>query len=322
MREAVPEKRGLGLDQAQRVVAQSPLAANAQVERASSLITTIRKKLSEGTLNMPIAPKVVLDLQRIMADPDQEMRHVVKVVEKDQELALRILHLSNSVTHAGRRPNRGLPDALVRVGLKAAYGLAVKVVTERFQSGIKDARLRILADRLWHRTCAVASAARIIAKKAKQQEPEDYYALSLLTEIGEPFLIRVMEDTLAGQLKRPTPAQIRAEIAKYHSSFGAVLLKRWGMDEETVLLTKMHHAPTKLRELFQRNRALGRQLYLLNLAHHAVELTELYKGDVDKAYAPPDEARARLQMTPGDLHHCVQQLKKEIEEDAETDLAG
>ncbi len=304
------------MGQPQRVKAQSPLAANPRVEEASPLIVTIRKKLANGSLNMPVAPKVVQDLQTIMSDPDQEMRRVVDVIKKDQELALRILAMSNSAAIVGLRPNRSLPDALVRVGLKAAYGMAVKFVTERFQSNIRDPNLRMLADRLWHRTVAVAMAARIIARKARQPEPEDYYSLALLTEIGEPFLIRVMEEATQDRENRPDMNKIRSEISRYHSSFGAVLLKRWKMDDQTILLTKMHHAPTKLRELFQRNRGLGRQLYLINLAQHAVDLTGYFKGDVDPAHAPPDEARARLQMMPGDLHHAVGQLKKELELDA------
>ena len=111
------------MDQAQRVVAQSPVAANAQVERASSLITTIRKKLSEGTLNMPLAPKVVLDLQRIMADPDQEMRHVVKVVEKDQELAQKYLEGFQVITEkSGAGDKVYLPNSVAGLGvLDAAH---------------------------------------------------------------------------------------------------------------------------------------------------------------------------------------------------------
>lgn len=308
------------MGQPQRVIAGSPLAANPRVEEASPLIVTIRRKLAKGSLNMPVAPRVVKDLQQIMADPDQEMRRVVEVIRKDQELALRILAMSNSAAIVGMRPNRSLPDALVRVGLKAAYGLAVRYVTERFADSIKDPGLRVLAGTLWERTCAVATAARIIARKAKQPEPEDFYALAMLTEIGEPFLIRVMEEAMADDPALKDQEKIRSEISRYHSSFGAVLLKRWKMDEQTILLTKMHHAPTKLRELYQSNRGLGRQLYLVNLAQHAVDKTGLFKGVVDPAHAPPDEARARLQMSPGDLHRCVEDLKLELQQEAKAAL--
>ena len=152
------------MGQPQSVTEQSPGAARPRVGNGSPLISTIRRKLADGTLNMPVVPKVMQELQRIMRDPDQEMRRVVEVVKQDQELALRILAMSNSAAIVGRRPNRSLPDALVRVGLKAAYGLAVRFVTERFHSGIVDAGLRALAEQLWRRTLAVAMAARIIAR--------------------------------------------------------------------------------------------------------------------------------------------------------------
>jgi len=151
---------------------------------------------------------------------------------------------------------------------------------------------------LWKRSVLLASAVRHLAKRSRSPEPEEQYLIGLLSEIGEPFLVRFLDDLLHEKGERATARQIRREIARNHCEIGAALLERWGLREDAILLARHHHDRDRLEEFLDDEPETARMLYTLALARHVVG-----------RFGTPIDDLPRLERTPAKVEDCLKALR-------------
>lgn len=142
-----------------------------QVE--SSLLGHVRDRLKGGALNLPVAHPVLRDVSRLMGNPRRRgIRFVQGIVERDHQLALRVLHRAAVERAAGTSPPRNLRAAVDVLGRSAVVDVAVASVTERMEAGRVDRRRGRLSHELWRRSVGVATAARVLAE-GTQGDPDE-----------------------------------------------------------------------------------------------------------------------------------------------------
>ncbi len=282
--------------------------------KAKSLIDAIRERLAQGSVNLPVMGPVVQDLKALMDDPNHEISQVAQVVETDQEIVGRIIAMANSGAYGGRSTATNVKDAVSRMGMRAVFAAAVQCVSSRMKDGIEDPRLKQAGELLFMRTIDAAKAGRALARHAKDRQPDDVYTLALLAEVGELFLLRVIDQVLPSLPDRPSTDRVRQEIDRYHAEFGAAMLTRWGFEGDPVTAAKAHHDARLVATIHTTNPVLGRRLRYLALARYAVaEVTgieaneranlgsfprvladaELERTAYDAAVVQLDEAKAR-----------------------------
>lgn len=245
-------------------------AATATAPKAQSLIEAIRERLAQGSVNLPVMGPVVQDLKALMDDPNRELAQVAAVVETDQEIVGRIIAMANSGAFGGRSTATNVRDAISRMGMRAVFSAAVQCVTSRMRQGIEDPRLEQLGESLFMRTIDTAKAGRALARSGKDRQPDDVYTLALLADVGELFLLRVIDQVLPTLGARPNTEAVGQEIERYHVEFGAAMLTRWGFDGDPVIAARAHHDAKRVDAASTTNPRLGRRLRFLAVARYAV----------------------------------------------------
>ena len=281
----------------------------------TSVIEEVRAHLRVGNMNLPMVPSVMRELRRVMDDPRHRVQQLASIVEQDQELAVKVLQRANSAAYAGFATISNVPNALVRIGGRSVMGLALRTMTERACRGIRNPALVDLALRLWRRTVVVASAARLIAIRARHTEPEDHYLAALLADLGEPFLVRVIDDLIREKGMQANLEAVRREIGLYHCELGAALLRRWQIEQTSVQIARHHHDRLTMREFLERDLRLGLLVYTLALARVVAE-----KMSVPLAARPPEhrdvtagECLRVLRLRESDVADVMQELAAEEE---------
>jgi len=299
----------------ERTATAPPLAKPTQ-----AVLSDVREQLRHGALNLPMVPVVVRELRRVMDDPRHRIDRLVAVVERDQELAMRVIQRANNAAYAGFAKVTNLHNAMVRLGGRSVLSVALRAMAERMCHGISQPDSVELALKLWKRTVLLASAARLIARRLNHREPEERYLIALLSEIGEPFLVRFMDDLLQERGTHASARQLRREIARYHTEIGAALLERWGIRDDAVLAARSHHDQTKLHEFVGAGeQAPARMLYTLCLARHVVNRygTPIEDHRADPPPAPEEECLKQLGMAPDGVEWVLDEIYREHNDGAE-----
>ncbi len=248
-------------------------------------------KIDIGSLDLPACPGVVQELQRLLQDPNYNTAELARLVEGDQQLAVLALKQANAGKFKNFTEATSVSDALLRLGGGAVMSLAMRVMTRRMGHRLQTPALADLAGEYWSRTVHRALAARIVATKVPNIDPDELYLNALLSEIGEPFLLRYLDQTLQSKGKSVTAEQARHDIATHHTQMGGALLTRWGMKTDTVHIALHHHDAKDMRRLASAQAPLAKVLFIVALAQHAVRHWK--QGDL-QAEAHRDAMRAAL----------------------------
>jgi HD-like signal output (HDOD) protein len=62
-------------------------------------------------IELPVLNPVVLELHRLLADPETEIKDVIETINNDQALSIQILKMANSSAYAGRYKSETIKDA-------------------------------------------------------------------------------------------------------------------------------------------------------------------------------------------------------------------
>lgn len=201
------------------------------------------------TSRLPAAPRVFMEVCRLIADPGSESRRIAELLGSDPALSAKLMQLANSSYFAGNSRIRDVGQAIARLGLDQV-GLLV-LATQVFADAADP-----YVDRLQQRAMVAATLAAHIAGRHGAEASG-----ALLAHIGllVPELREADDDT-------PGPQGI-----PMHAAVGAYLLALWGLPMEFVDAVANHHAP-----------AFGDQGFgLAGTVHVAVALANGEAPDMD-----------------------------------------
>ena len=113
----------------------------------------VLRLLLREDVGLPALPEVLTRLDRMLRDPDVDLRAVAEIAGTDAVLAGQIVRMANSAYYSrGGSPVTGLASAIHRLGLRALRGLVYAMALPRaFKGGNFPARL------LWRHSLAVAA---------------------------------------------------------------------------------------------------------------------------------------------------------------------
>ena len=317
-------------DPAEDEVGVAPAPAAGLPAEDIPAVRMVKMKLDQGSLNLPTIPAVLRELKRVLDDPKHNTSELIRLVEADQELAVKVLRRANSAAFRGSSAVASISNALVRLGGRSVLSIALRTMTDRICRTLRHPDLADLSVELWRRTVEVAIAARIVGRTLSGAEPEEFYLHGLLSEMGEPFLIRFVDDVIRERPQQLNVDQVRRELSLYHSEVGAAVLKRWGMDESAVEVARHHHDANHMRVLIGGQEPLGKILVAVALARHAVrhatrlrEQGEAQRKFMREALAEGREAEQvevpEVELEPGhpkdpDLEECKKILRLRTEQ--------
>lgn len=187
------------------------------------------KELIAGIEDLPTLPEVVIEITRLVEDPDATAADIQKLVATDPALAATMLKLVNSAFYGIRRSVTSLDEAVKILGFVTVGNIALAAfVFDAFVTGEKRFNYR----EFWLHCIGTAAAAKVVARRLQVKEVAEYFVFGLLHDLGVIVRMQYFPDEhaqiadLVSQGK--DLAEAEAEVDGYaHKDLGAALAERW-----------------------------------------------------------------------------------------------
>lgn len=196
-------------------------------------------------LNLPPSPAGILKISRYLRDDDTPTRKIVEAISYEPPLVARILRLVNSPIYSLARNVTSVQMAIGVIGNKTLGELVMMMLgSSTFAKQISGS---FFARKIWEHSIVVAVVAREIAVRMKMRGTEETFICGLLHDIGKFILLKHDAEGFAKILSEGRgPAAREHEREEYgydHAEIGALVARRWGIQEEVCFTIRHHHNP-------------------------------------------------------------------------------
>jgi putative nucleotidyltransferase with HDIG domain len=211
-----------------------------------------RKKLElllQNVNQLPTLPIVYDRLQKALSNPLVSVKDVSKVIEQDQSLTSKLLHIVNSAYYGFPGKISSLSRAIVILGFNEVKHLTLSIsVLSTFNKQAKGSNFDYSA--FWKHSIAVAVLSGIIAKKyctSKVFSHEEAFVAGLLHDIGNLIEDQYIADLFTEVLKiQETETKYHWEAEKEvmgftHEEAGELLAEKWNLPQVLIDTIGFHH---------------------------------------------------------------------------------
>jgi putative nucleotidyltransferase with HDIG domain len=210
---------------------------------ASDEIATM---LSESITDLPSLSLVLSKLSRITANPTSSAQQVADIVKLDPALTAKVLRLANSAYFGIPRTIDSLKNAVVLLGQKRVYSLAL--TSGMLQVLSKKEALPFSHKDFWHHSVAVGMIAEAISKNLRRRDyadSDESFTAGLLHDIGKLALGCFGADYFNQATRESREWNVpffKGEHAKTsHTTVGLFLAKKWNFPEDLCNALAYHH---------------------------------------------------------------------------------
>lgn len=276
------------------------------------LFSRLKELVSRGD-NLPTLPTIVLQLHRVLEDPDAGAVHVAEVIERDPGLAARLLRTVNSAAFArDARAVMRIETAVTRLGLAQVRTICVvHAIAEAFGPH----RGRVDAKAFWAHSATVAALTSnlwVRVGDTRRVSADEAYVVGLLHDVGllvldrhfpvehaQVLAVREATDEPLGQLESQW-------LGVDHGTVASLMLGRWSLPSYVAEAVGHHNAP---HEASEDARPLATVLAAAEAMCWQMDLGLAMEGRPSQPAAvwlrslgvAPDEVRALIEAT-SDVH--------------------
>lgn len=208
----------------------------------------IQEELGRALRSMRPLSDSARALIQLAADPDHGLPDVVRIIERDGPLTIRILEIANSAAIAPSSPVESVERAVQLMGERAMVAAALDVGAQWIHAPLEGygAGVRLFEDGL--RT-AIASA--LIARRTRRSELASVaYTAGLLHDVGKTVLSELLEPRLSSLIEELANAAggdwlavERTLIGVDHCEVGGMVAERFKLPATLRAAIEHHHAP-------------------------------------------------------------------------------
>jgi putative nucleotidyltransferase with HDIG domain len=196
--------------------------------------------------DIPTLPTIVLELNKLLQDPDTPITEVADIIEKDQSIALKILKLVNSAFYGIHSKVSDISGAIIMLGFKSVQNAILSLsVIKSFskRSGLHGFDIT----EFWKHSLAVAVTSKSLAQKSRKESPDNCFVAGLLHDIGKVILAQYFQDLFEkiwSTAQQDTLSFYDAEKKVSdidHGTIGAHLAGNWQLPVSLIDAIKWHH---------------------------------------------------------------------------------
>lgn len=194
----------------------------------NKLLMDCYRHLQSEDLVLPTIPDVSFKIRRAINDDKSSISSIARVVQIDPAITAQLIQIANSPLYMGRKKIESCPEALTRLGLKAAQD----IITAFAMKSVFNARSQLIRQKmaeLWAHSSYIASISAVFAHKIPGFDPDRAMLAGLIHDIGivpiltyadnHPDIIAQPKDLLE------TVRQLRADI-------GVQIIRHWDFPED------------------------------------------------------------------------------------------
>ena len=272
-------------------------------ERAAALsfLRTLAAEVTEGNIDLPCFPGVVVRISSALTDPTTTVDKVVTMVGAEPRLAARLLQAANSAMfNVSGRPVTELRTAVTRLGQQMIQSTALSYAMQQVKKEKTLAGIANPLDELWRKSIAVASICQLLAQRTSLS-PDEAYLAGLLHGIGALYIMVHAAESQAGG---GSSGMLLDMISGWQAGIGKALLESWGFAEPLC-------------------EAVGAQADLERRGRHEATLTDILVASLvlaESLRAPPPRAIGTegihafvsIRITPADCDAILNQADERI----------
>ncbi len=206
------------------------------------------EQLDKAITNLLPIPQVALKIIRMIDNDSFSFRDIAKEILQDQVLSARILKLCNSVwVHSALRVN-SVEKALLRIGEKSLFPIALAVSMENFIT-YTNYGYSLCKGGLFNHSVYTANVSRKMAEITGKAAADLAYTAGLLHDIGKVVLDQYMNRAypLFYRTLRQTDGDLKAAEKQFfgisHTDAGHRLAQQWDLPDSISQAILNHHCP-------------------------------------------------------------------------------
>jgi HD-like signal output (HDOD) protein len=213
----------------QSVTASGATASPEERAAALGFLQELAAEVSNGTVDLPCFPNVVVRISTALADPRTTSSHVVTIVGTEPRLAARLLQTANSAAfNAGGKPLTDLRSAITRIGQHMVQSIAMSyaMAEMQHQESLRSIKPQLVA--LWDASITVATLCQLVAERTKVHT-DVAFLTGLLHGLGSLYIIV----RAAGRAEALKNKNAWMELLDgWQAAIGKAVLESWGFDAE------------------------------------------------------------------------------------------
>jgi len=272
------------------------------------IVLAVIQKFKRGEIDLPVLPKVIQEIQQAMGNPNSTAEDVARVIEKDPVISVRLIAVANSPIYRGTEKIQTVKQAIPRMGIKETQTVVTTIANKNLYK-TNNEYFQNLMNKQWLHSLACAYGSRLIAKKLKSPDLEQYFFMGLIHDIGKAPLLKNLTElaTTNGDLHK---SDIINGVQEFHSSFGGALLKRWGFGKDYIRVVTQHEK----EENFTHD--TEKPILVVNLANMMATKVGYGSTDNEEITLTGLESAKLLQLDIESLASLSEDLVKSMEESA------
>lgn len=206
--------------------------------------SVLLQKLLESRIVIPPKPEILLELERLIDLPTNNLTAIGNLLSRDVGLAAAIFRLVNSAFYRQATEITSIQKAIAILGLSQISNL-VKGLALRKSVGGKEP----IYERFWERSEEIALLSAIIAGKQVSVcniSAEQAYMAGLFHECGVPILMQRFPEycQASGIEDGKIWVDFRAEDQRFdtdHTVVGYLVARHWGLPDFICQAVRYHH---------------------------------------------------------------------------------
>lgn len=220
---------------------------------------------------MVTLPEVFHRVRELLDDPQHDTESVARIVERDTNIAARVLAVANSSLYGRSGRIDRIRLAIQVIGANALNDLILATTVARSFARISAKHIDVSS--FWHHSIHCGLVARNLSERCALLHGERMLLAGMLHDIGQLVLFQVAPQEAAQALATASATDDgmrQAELAVFgfaHTDVGAELAKQWRLPASLQEIIRWHHTPA-LATAFPLEAAI---VHLANSAANQVE---------------------------------------------------
>lgn len=283
----------------------------------SSSIVNLKESIHQLD-TLPAMPVIARKILALDLESEAGEREMLKLVEKDPQIAAKIIGLANTPLFGVCKRIYSISDAATMLGIKrvksVSLGISVMSSLNKKSAGKLDIQ------NLWLHGLAISLAMKTLASAMpRNTRPSDdsIFLAGLLHDIGymvlnhlDPKRSDELQMRFATETDRPCIEIENELLGISHCELGAELVRAWGLPENIVAVLRYHH------DSENENAAVGQPLVsIISLAEKILVAFGIPEGVGTEIGADEWEA---LGIDPTKAVELIEQINKQADEVVQT----
>lgn len=197
-------------------------------------------------------PAVATKVLNLLEQDDVDVHELLKIIETDPTLTLKLLRIANSPLYATRREISSVQQAIMMIGFSKLTNIVLGIsIFSKFWLSTKKGAMELMNQFWWHSSSTGTLAKSIVSKFLSNGFKENEFLGGLLHQIGRLAMLqfdmanyqKVIQLVDSGQ-----SSSIDAENEIFginHVDVGQAIAQKWKLPEEISTIISYYYHPTQ-----------------------------------------------------------------------------